>query len=402
MINSLVLAYYYSVEMSSTGQILRRFFPHLPSDNFFSTIITLKSDCDYETNNCRIIGINENLSAVFVEKVIRNLGMNDLMMTPDYYRYSWGGRALKAAIREMKKRKFDYLHTISFPSSSHLIGYKLKKKYGIPWVAQFYDPWHGNPYRPIEHNFFKKIDAKNESLVANYADMIILPCKELVEEWLSRYGRVVEDRIIELPFITEPLGECPINKEDDTLIISMIGTSNYKRMSISFFEAVRQLIDEKPNVAGRIIIFHVGYITEEEKDLIKRLGLEDVVVQTGRLSECQCEQYFQNADVFLAIDANTDKNYFFPSKLLKYFSYQRPILGLVTKNSVMSRELAQSGHVTIAVDDLKAIKDYLYRAITDYPSLCGFDKEYRNKFYPSSVIDTFTSNLNQMIFNRHE
>lgn len=395
--NPLVIAYYYSIENSSTGQILRRFFPNLP-DEFHSTIVTAKSQIDYSTNNCEVLGVRESSMAIMAEKVLRNIGMNDIMMTPDYYRYSWGINALRLAERKLSKHKFDYLHTISFPSSSHLIGYKLKKQLGLPWVAQLYDPWHGNPYRPIVCQYFVKKDCRYESLVANYADLIILPCKELVEDWHMRYGSLVENKILELPFITEPVADRSLEKKGETLTISMIGTSNSKRMSSTFYEALRLFIEENPRAAKHVRVYQVGYITEEEKNIIKKFGLEDIVIQTGRLSENECVKYFQTADIFLAVDADVPKNYFFPSKLLKYFSYQRPILGLVTCNSVMSRELNQSGHVAISMDNVLGIKEYLNTAITNYDSLCGFDIDYRKKFYPSSVVNRYTTYLERILF----
>ena len=179
----------------------------------------------------------------------------------------------------------------------------------------------------------------------------------------------------------------------------MIGSSNSKRMSTPFFEAERELVDESPEVANQLRIYQVGYVTEAEKEIIKALGLSGIVVQTGHLSENQCAQYFIDADIFLAIDADVKNNYFFPSKLLKYFSYQRPILGLVTENSVMSRELIQSGHIALPVNNTSAIKEYIYKALIDYSSLCSFNKDYRKRFYPAAVVNEFITYLNRIVFN---
>lgn len=398
MITPLVLAYYYSIEGSSTGQILRRFFPNLPQDRFSSFILSVKSKEDYNTNNCHIIGVQESRSAILAEKVLRNLGMNDLMMTPDYYRYSWGIKALEKSRKFLKERSFDYIHTISFPSSTHLLGYRLKTEFGIPWVAQFYDPWHNNPFRPIRCSCFQKLDARYESFVAKFADVIILPCDELVSDWLERYGSAIMNKVIQLPFIVDDSISIPyVRKDPNKLVISLIGSSNSRRTSISFYQALHQLLVKTPSIGEKLQVYQVGHIAKADNDMIEGLGLGNIIVRTGHLEEKACARYFEITDLFLAIDADIEKNYFFPSKLLQYYNYQKPILGLVTKNSVLSRELKQSGHTTIPVDDVEAIKQFLIRALDNYPSLCSFDVDYRKNFFPTVVLNKYIKCIEELL-----
>lgn len=56
-------------------------------------------------------------------------------------RKGWNRAAVKLGLRIIKEEKPNLIFTSSPPHSLQLIGYKLKKKTGIKWVADFRDPW---------------------------------------------------------------------------------------------------------------------------------------------------------------------------------------------------------------------------------------------------------------------
>lgn len=399
MTNPLIIAYYYTVEKSSTGQILRRFFPNFSTD-FIPTIISKQVgpvSNIYQTGRESIVSVKEKQLPILVEKIFRNLGLNDLMMTPDYYRYSWGIGAFRKACQIMNDKRFDYVHTISFPSSSHLLGYKIKKRYGIPWVAQFYDPWHGNPFRPINNRMFIRLDSYYERIVAENADLIIMPCQELVSDWVDRYGVVVKEKVFELPFVIDQVHPVRIREEKNQLVLSLIGTSNSKRSSSSFLLGVHDFLVKHPEKRTQIRVDYVGIVPEVDISMISNLGLQDCVNVVGYLSEMECNRYFEDADIFLAIDADLKKNLFFPSKLLKYYSYNKPILGIVSCNSVLERELSQSGHKSVRIGNSGGIVKYLEDAFNDYHSLYTFDTSYCNRFLPSSVVPEYERRIRNLI-----
>ena len=82
-------------------------------------------------------------------------------------------------------------------------------------------------------------------------------------------------------------------------------------------------------------------------------------------------------------------NLFFPSKILKYLYFRRPILGITPKGSVLDCELKQAGHISLHNSDLDGIVDYLERAIFNYESLIGFNQEYWHKFEPKNVVSLY-------------
>lgn len=328
----------------------------------------------------------------FVFAGIRKL-LPDLAWLPGYEWWSWGKECFKAASRHMLNEKYDYIHTVSFPCASHRVGLLLKKKYGIPWIAQFYDPWADNPYRPFRTKIFKNLDFAMEREVVEEADIIIHDNEAIAELWRERYGKDYSHKIVVLP-LTMPLPQVSVlvhEKRNKKLTISHIGNFMLNRTSESFIGAISRLINLYPNFKDEILVNYIGNVTERERELIKASQLQGIFNLTGTITPKECDEYYQTSDIFLAVDGVNDVNLFFPSKILKYFYFQRPILGITPQGSVLDYEMSQSNHTSLRNEDIDGIVDYLHRAIIDYKSLLNFDKDYWRKFSIDSIITEYLS-----------
>ena len=105
----------------------------------------------------------------------------------------------KRCEQHIEKNNIDVIHTVCRPYFAHKIGYELKKKYGIPWIAQFLDAWLDNPDRTIPSRLQKR-DAEMEALVAQHADVIFHTNRQLVDIWHKRYGDIVKNKMYVMPF----------------------------------------------------------------------------------------------------------------------------------------------------------------------------------------------------------
>ena len=74
-------------------------------------------------------------------------------------RVGWNRYAFNKAKELLQKEHFDLVITTGPPHSTHLVGQKLKKEFGINWMADFRDPWTEVYY----NNLFKRTP-KNEAL----------------------------------------------------------------------------------------------------------------------------------------------------------------------------------------------------------------------------------------------
>lgn len=94
--------------------------------------------------------------------------------------------------------------------------------------------------------------------------------------------------------------------------------------------------------------------------------------------------------MFLIVDIDCSPNLFYPSKILKYFCYQKPILGITTEQSVVRDELKKTGNYPFCYDDIVGISSFLTKAVEDYPSICINDIHYGERFLKDNVINQYS------------
>lgn len=301
----------------------------------------------------------------------------------------------------IKLHKIDAIHTVSFPCSSHLIGAYLKKKYDLPWIAHFYDPWVDNPLRNIP-KCLHKMDMEQERMVAENANAIIHSNYVIKGCWVERYGKGVENKIHIIPFgygQSQMKAFKPMKERlphSDTIVLSYIGTTAGDRNFQSLIKAVNLFAKDNPQLRGKIKIRLLGNLLQEDKELICQYNLKDIVHFVGRVSPDNLSVYFKQSDVFLVIDSPQQRNVFFPSKLVDYFYYQKPILGISPKVGVTHQYLTQSGNYCYDNSDIKAIAAYLKQITVDFKSVMNYDKDYYLNFSPSTIATTYKSIINEI------
>lgn len=328
--------------------------------------------------------------------------LNDIeFIVPDLFRISINPFLYRKCKDYIQNNKVDYIHTICFPCSSNLIGYKLKKKFNIPWIAQFYDPWIGNPFRNIPPKL-KLLDESLEQLVANNADIIIHSNNIIKRQWITRYGDHLKNKIYTIPFcysteqISRNLKSNNI-KQTEKRIISYIGTCAGDRNLQSVIKAVHIFTNYEPELRNKLEIRILGNLLPIDQHLIENYKIKDIIKFVGRIPSDQLDKYYLESDIFLVIDSPNIENIFFPSKLLDYFLYSKPILGISPKIGITNELLTKSNNTCIENHDVISIYKYFKQAIIDWQSLQNFDKDFYKNFSPECIAKQFNSIINNLL-----
>ena len=169
------------------------------------------------------------------------------------------------------------------------------------------------------------------------------------------------------------------------------------RRAEPFVKALAKLLVLHPEYRSQIKVNFVGTVPDEDKRLIEEENLSDIIKLHGTLPIELCEPFYKESDLFLVIDGINPNNIFFPSKILKYFYFQRPILGISPKGSVLEGELNASHHNCYDNRDINGIAECLNTAMTDYSALCNFNANYWKKFEPSAVVDCYRDAVIKML-----
>lgn len=401
MIRPIVITHGFLISNSSGGQVERVFWENIANkDNYMPTIFCSDKGCrDLMCSNIDIKLIHEVRFIKYAAAIVRRI-LPDLTFLPDYEYISWGRHTAHEAIKMAKNKRFDYIHSTSFPSSDHWCALKIKKATGLPWIAQFHDPWYDNPFRRFKTKWLKKRDLEMEKQVVENADVIIHNNEAIKELWRRRYGEEIVMKVVIIPlnvaFKSEDVRVNP-KKIEGKLTITHIGNFYHMRKSSEFIKAISTFVNQYPDMADKVQVFFLGNVVDEDKNLISKLHLNNIFHLLGKVEEELCHYYYRNSDVFLATAGLFNENIFFPSKILKYFYYQRPILGITPKGTVLYHELKKSGHESFEINDESGMVDYLYRAVNDYPALYVFNKDYWKFFSINSVLDSYIMTVDKLL-----
>jgi hypothetical protein len=96
----------------------------------------------------------------------------DWLQIPDA-KAGWIMAACQRARAIVRDEPIDVLYSTSYPYSSHLVGSWLKRKTGLPWVADFRDEWTQNPHLVPPTRVHGWLAEKMERTVVKQADHII-------------------------------------------------------------------------------------------------------------------------------------------------------------------------------------------------------------------------------------
>lgn len=389
------------IQNNASGQISRVFWNY-NCTRFNPTVICTKQNQSI-SSRCNVIDVPES---IFVHKVfglLREIGLSDLCHIPDVKRFSWKPAVMRKIKQIISSGHYDYIHSISCPETAHLIALEIKKMTGLPWIAQFNDPWVENVNKDFRSPRFHIIDAKLEEQVAKNADVIIHSNKVIFENWVERYGHELMNKATILPFSFNipVLPSIQIkNHNARPLKIYHIGNMYASRSAKSFFDAVK-VIEEKEKSCPLFDISFIGSLPHSEIEYAKRLGLRSNVSFKGTLPPEQLESYYNEADMFLVIDMNIGRSASWPSKLMLYHYYRKPILSITTKGSIIEDDMIASGHRSFYFDDIQGISNYLSMASNNYDAITHFNHNYWKQFTVENVSGMYL-NIVERFFSKHQ
>ena len=384
MYKGVVLTRSFLINDSPGGQILRVLFSHVNSKCCSLTYYISDIGKHVINHSFNVVNIHEKVWVKYIAAFIRRI-LSDLTFLPGYEWWSWGVKTVKVMEREIAWEDIDYIHWAAF---------QLKKKTGKPWVAHFLDPWVENPYRPFKTKYFKDKDYAMERDIATYADLIIHNSQSMVDSWISRYGDLVRNKIVILSMpISLPDNYLYVNKygisDKKKRIISHIGSLTSGRTSEVFIRAVKSFVCKYPELSNLLEVKYVGYVCNKDKSLISKLGLQKYFNLLGQVSEEECIECYINSDAFLAIDSSG--SLFYPSKILKYFYFERPILGIACSGSVLENEMCESKNTFCPIDKTENIELFLLKLLSAYDTITINDRNYWRKFLPEQMASQYES-----------
>ena len=302
-------------------------------------------------------------------------------------------RLIKEAKEIIISESVNYIHSCSLPCLSHHVGLHLKKTIGLPWVAQFYDPWYGNPERQFITSIFKKKDRTLEAEIAHHADVIIHSNPVIYNTWIERYGREIANKMEILP-LSIPISrikKAELRKKKTTLknngylVISHIGSLSQIRPINTLTDGVKRFLEGHPEKKKFLRLQFVGHVSRENKSIISDAGLDYCTTYIRHQPSYELEKFYEQTDILLLMDANIIPNIYFPSKLPDYLSQKKPVLCVTSNDSISYNYLHKAGHFCFKYGDVEGVANYINMAFENYDALTKFDEDCYKFFSPEVI-----------------
>ena len=278
-------------------------------------------------------------------------------------RVGWVKPSVKTLLRYLKEHPVDAIVTTGPPHSVHLIGQKLHKATGIPWIPDFRDPWsrmYYLKYLPMTAGTWAKLRAQEQAVLDDCNT--VLACTPLVQEEFQAQTKTP------VACITNGFDEedftGPAPEGDGRFNITHTGLFAADGNPFTLWKVLKELAAEDPWFKESLRLRLVGKVDREVLDAMADAGLQANVVALGPCDHATAVREQRSATLLL-LPLRNDAQYrpILPGKLFEYLAARRPVLGIGQADGAMARVLhaAQAG-VTAGWDDAAAMKAFIAAA----------------------------------------
>jgi glycosyltransferase involved in cell wall biosynthesis len=294
----------------------------------------------------------------------RDASLPARVLVPDVTVASWLPSALHVVRRVLANQPIDCLITTSPSESAHLIGLALGRSRPA-WVAELRDGWTFERSRgEFPFRAQRALDRWLEAQVVTRSDKVVAVTRPIAADISARFG--VKPRWV--PNAWDPELEASIDSsaERDGGRITFVHTGrlsgNWGRDPRPLFEALRMLVDGRPDLRSRLSVILAGRLDRREERLIHDSRIEDVVELPGQLSRLRALALQRRADALLLVSSPHTSEA--TGKLSEYLAAGRPIVALAAMNEAERIIRETRTGIAVAPDDLTALHEALLAAAT--------------------------------------
>jgi glycosyltransferase involved in cell wall biosynthesis len=252
----------------------------------------------------------------------------------------WLWPASLACNRMIREHRPEAIFTSSPPGCVHLLGRRLQKRHGLPWLADFRDPWITNNIYPRQ-TFRLCFNRWLEGRVMQRATTLIANTPNNQRGWAEAYPHAAR-KMVTIPngFDPERFTSSEPHSMGKKLTMLHAGELYSGRDPRPLLDALEPLQAERISVQVEFL----GRKTEQLVDMpaeIQRRGLTDCVTLTDQVAYEEAIKKMTRADILLLIHTPAYR-IGVPAKLYEYLGAGRPILALAEPDSDIGWVLRES------------------------------------------------------------
>jgi glycosyltransferase involved in cell wall biosynthesis len=268
-------------------------------------------------------------------------GTPKLLSAPLGFRYGtlewsrWVHAVVRLAVARHRERPFDVIYSRGLPNIAHVAAYWMRRASGLPWIANFNDPWDLEGAHLLPHHRKQRKRTLNSRVsdfwmrrVMRSADVITFPCARLRDYHLRLAP--ARGQCLVIPHIGLRADRAEAVRAFSLVHAGSLGAGESTRRdsTVSLLRALREFLNLRPTARSACRLVLVGPEDRPTLQLASELGVADVVSCTGRVSYEESLRRMTQAAVCLLVEGNMPEGIYLPSKFPDYIQNGKPVIAL--------------------------------------------------------------------------
>jgi glycosyltransferase involved in cell wall biosynthesis len=302
-------------------------------------------------------------------------------LIPDAYA-GWFPFALAAVRERVAAGGIDVLFTTSSPDTAHLVGLVVREQLGIPWVADFRDPWVRRLTFTAPTPLHARLQSWLEHRVLTRADRVIVTNEATRDDFLARHAGLSADKLVVIPngydpedlapvraFARASISGAPVERGDAAaLVLIHTGLLSGQRTLAPLVAAITALFARRPELRARLRVRQIGPRESVNEELVQAAGLGEVIRFEPPRPHAEVLAEMARAPALLLLEADEPRGSLItPGKIFEYLAVGRPILALVPAGPAADLVTRHGAGEVVSPSDAEAIARHLERWITHGP-----------------------------------
>jgi glycosyltransferase involved in cell wall biosynthesis len=269
-----------------------------------------------------------------------------------------------AALSSVTRHRPAALYSSAPPWSGHVAALAVARATGLPWIADFRDPWARAPWRTkSQSGLVLRASALLERRVMARADAVLFATQTNRDEYVAHYGDTAarKSHVVLNGCDPQEFQRAGTPAPSDRFVLLHAGSLYGGRTPVPLFRAIAAAIRGGTIDPSRFRLRLIGMVGKEFTSAASSLGLDGVVEFLPRMPREAIVREMSMASCLLLLQPGTTMS--IPGKLYEYLAVGRRILALVEPGET-SHLVQQSGIGVVArPDDQPAIHEALKQII---------------------------------------
>ncbi len=277
----------------------------------------------------------------------------------------WIRPSVRFLRRYLKDNPVDAIFSDGPPHSNTRIATLLKKHTGIPWLADFQDPW-------TQIDYYQLLDLtawgdrrhhRMEQEAFRRADKITI----VSPTWKEELEAIGAENVSVIPWGYDPDDYIDIEQQvGSKFILTHLGIMGYDRNPAGLFHVLQRMCEEVEGFRENLELQLVGQVDYSVREAYEAAGLAGNVKLPGSLPRREALQLTMDSPILLLLlNQQPNARGRIPGKLFEYLASRRPVLCLGPTDSDVAGILTETGAGTTAdygdETAIRAILEELYQ-----------------------------------------